>query len=273
MSPHWIRYQKAKRLSWDPVDINLVEDQRHWGQLSAEERDATARACGMFLGGEEAVASDLAPMLIALRRRGNQDAACAFLASQIWEETKHAEFFQRWLTDVPQVREPARSTGPAHHHLFEEVLPQRLDALLHDPSDEALVRAITTYHLFIEGTLAEAGYHGFYWIFEGRNQMPGLVEGIRLVQRDEARHVAFGIDLLRELFEGRPSLREVMEEEAENLLPLVIGTLADYFEPYGGEVNPFGLSATHMLEYASSQFAKRNAVLERQKDAGDPLEV
>jgi len=266
MNPHWLRYHKAKRLAWDPQDLNLLPDRRDWDDLADDERDATARACAMFLGGEEAVASDLAPMLVALRRRPDQDAACAFLAAQIWEETKHAEFFRRWLDDVAGSPDASGFTGPSHTALFEEALPAAMDALLSDGSDDALVRAVTTYHLFVEGTLAETGYHGFYQIFERRSIMPGLVEGIRLVQRDEARHVAFGLDLLRECFERDPALRDVMEETAETVLPLVIGTLADYFAPYGGEANAFGLTATEMLEHASAQFAKRQAVLDRGAD-------
>jgi ribonucleoside-diphosphate reductase beta chain len=267
MNPHWLRYHKAKRLGWDPQDLNLLPDRRDWEALSEEERDATVRACAMFLGGEEAVASDLAPMLVALRRRPDQEAACAFLAAQIWEETKHAEFFRRWLDEVAGAPDVSAYTGPSHAALFEDALPAAMDALLTDGSDAALVRAVTTYHVFVEGTLAETGYHGFYSIFERRGIMPGLVEGIRLVQRDEARHVAFGLDLLRECFERDPALRETMEETAEDVLPLVIGTLADYFAPYGGEANPFGLTATEMLEHASRQFAKRQAVLERGADA------
>lgn len=260
---HWTRYHKAKKLAWDPQAIDLDQDRRDWDALTDTERDATVRACALFLGGEEAVASDLAPLLIALRRRDGQDAACAFLAGQIWEETKHAEFFRRWLDEVPESVELGAHSGPSHTELFEHVLPVRLDALLADASDEALVRAVTTYHLFIEGMLAETGYHGFYEIFESRGIMPGLVEGIRLVQRDEARHVAFGLDVLCDAFGRDAGLREMMEDEAESLFPLVVGTVGDYFTPYGGDVDPFGLTATEMLTYASAQLGKRQAVLER----------
>ena len=262
-SSHWTRYHKAKKLAWDPQDIDLDQDLRDWDALDDERRDATIRACAMFLGGEEAVASDLAPMLIALRKRPGQEAACAFLASQIWEETKHAEFFRRWLGTVAGDVDAGAYDGPSSTALFDVHLPRALDTLLTDDSDEALVRAVTTYHVFIEGMLAETGYHGFYSIFESRGIMPGLVEGIRLVQRDEARHVAFGIDLLREAFERDAALRDVMEDEAETLFPLVVGTLEDYFAPYGGEQNPFGLTATEMLTYASSQLGKRQAALDR----------
>ncbi len=260
---HWARYHKAKKLAWDPQAIDLDQDHRDWAALNEEERDATIRACALFLGGEEAVASDLAPLLVALRRREGQDAACAFLASQIWEETKHAEFFRRWLAEIAGDVDLDAYTGPSHTELFDRVLPDRLDTVLTDASDEALVRAVTTYHLFVEGTLAETGYHGFYEIFERRGILPGLVEGIRLVQRDEARHVAFGIDMLREAFEQDGDLRDVLEVEAEMLFPLVVGVLGDYFAPYGGEQDPFGLTATELLMFASAQFGKRQAALER----------
>ncbi len=266
---HRTRYQKAKRLAWDPQHIDLEQDRRDWAALSDVERDATARACALFLGGEEAVATDLAPLLVALRRREGEGAACAFLAAQIWEETKHAEFFARWLSEIAGGADPTAFAGPSHAALFQEALPAALDAVLTDPSDAALVRAVTTYHLFVEGTLAEAGYHGFYRIFEARGITPGLVEGIRLVQRDEARHVAFGLDLLRAAFARDAGLRDVMEAEAERLFPLVVGTLADYFDPYGGETDPFGLTATEMLEYAGAQLAKRYAVLERPLSADE----
>lgn len=267
--PHWTRYHKAKRLAWDPQDLNLTPDQHDWERLSEEERDGLVRAAAMFLVGEEAVAGELAPLLVALRRRPGQEGACAFLASQIWEETKHAEFFTRWLDEVAGLPEGASYTGPSHGALFERVLPETLQAVLDDGSDAALVRAVTTYHVFVEGTLAETGYHGFYRILEERGIMPGLLEGIRLVQRDEARHIAFGIDVLREAFARDAALREVMEETAERLFPLVLGTLEDYFAPYGGEANPFGLTATELMTFASGQLAKRQAALERIEPAAD----
>mgnify|MGYP001801611401 FL=1 len=95
------------------------------------------------------------------------------------------------------------------------MLPTNLDAVLTDESDEALVRAITTYHVVIEGMLAESGYHGFYRSFEANEILPGLVKGIRHIQRDEARHIAFGLDLLRAAFQRSPNTRAVCEETIE----------------------------------------------------------
>jgi ribonucleoside-diphosphate reductase beta chain len=259
MSSHWQRYQKAKKLTWDPRDVDLEQDRRDWAAMSHDERSGALRACRMFLGGEEAVASDLAPLLIALRKRDAGQDRQFFLVSQLWDEARHAELFARWIEEVAGGDDDS-GHGDAHRQLFEEVLPQTLDALLTDDSDEALVRAVTTYHVIIEGTLAETGYNGFYRSRKDNDVLPGLVQGIELVQRDEARHVAFGIDLLRETFVSSPEARAVMDETAAGQFPLVMGILGDYFEPYG-DVNPFGLTMESMLEFAQSQFMKRYAAL------------
>jgi ribonucleoside-diphosphate reductase beta chain len=260
---HRRRYQKAKALAWDPAAFDLEQDKADWAAFSDEERDAALRACALFLGGEEAVAGDLAPLMVALRKRPGNEAACAFLASQLWEEAKHAEFFERWITEVAGAPDLAPYASEPHAALFEQRLPEALDRLLTDRSDEALVRAVATYHVLIEGTLAEAGYHGFYTCFKENDVLPGLVAGIEHVQRDEARHIAFGLDLLRERFAENPALAGILEEEAEAIFDLVVGILADYFAPYGGAENPFGLRADDIMLFAGNQLGKRMAVLER----------
>lgn len=260
---HRRRYQKAKALSWDPAAFGLEQDKADWAGFSDEERDAALRACALFLGGEEAVAGDLAPLLVRLRKEPGQEAACAFLASQLWEEAKHAELFDRWITEVAGAPDLAPYASEPHAGLFEKRLPDALDRLLTDPSDEALVRAVATYHVLIEGTLAEAGYHGFYTCFKQNDVLPGLVAGIEHVQRDEARHIAFGIDLLRERFARDPALSEILEEEAEATFDLVVGILADYFAPYGGAENPFGLRADDIMLFAGNQLGKRMRTMNR----------
>ena len=260
---HRRRYHKAKALAWDPAAFDFEQDKADWAAFSDEQRDGALRACALFLGGEEAVAGDLAPLMVALRKRPGQGAACAFLASQLWEEAKHAEFFARWIEEVAGSPDLAPYASEPHAELFERRLPDALDRLLTDRSDEALVRAVTTYHVLIEGALAEAGYHGFYTSFKQNGVLPGLVAGIEHVQRDEARHIAFGIDLLRERFAQDPALTDVMEAEAEALFDLVVGILADYFAPYGGAENPFGLRADDIMLFAGNQLGKRMAALER----------
>jgi len=65
-----IDYHKAKELMWDPRQVDCVPDRRDWAAMSAEERDLILRVGALFHAGEEAVAHDLAPLLVAVRRAG-----------------------------------------------------------------------------------------------------------------------------------------------------------------------------------------------------------
>lgn len=63
----------------------------------------------------------------------------------------------------------------------------------------AQVVASTTYNMVVEGTLAETGYHALYEVLDGRGILPALREGVGLLQRDESRHIAYGVYLLTRL--------------------------------------------------------------------------
>lgn len=259
-APDRMRFLKAQKLHWHADAIDLTDDAAQWATFSERERDSILRACAMFFAGEQAVATDLVPLLAALRRRGGYDDACTFLISQLWDEARHVAFFERWLHTVTGSAPPPLADAPNHALLFGTLLPTALDRLDTDTSPEALVAAVTTYHVIVEGMLAESGYHGFYRCFRERGVLPGLVAGIELVQRDEARHIAFGLDLLGTWLDDAPALRAVFDREAGTLVPTVLGVLADYFVPYG-DANPFGLTMTEVLDEASRQFSRRLAAL------------
>jgi len=86
------------------------------------------------------------------------------------------------------------------------------------------------YHMIIEGVLAETGYHGFYQALRGRNLLPGLVQGIELVQRDEARTSPLGVLLQRQV-RATPQLWGVIEERMSDLLPAALNIVGDVFIP------------------------------------------
>ena len=79
------------------------------------------------------------------------------------------------------------------------MLKQRTDRLSAEPEDtEALVEAVTLYHMVIEGMLALTGQHFIMDYNESEGTLPAFVEGFQNVARDEHRHVAFGSVFLRE---------------------------------------------------------------------------
>ena len=84
--------------------------------------------------------------------------------------------------------------------LFDEMLKGRVDRLAAEPEDtEALVEAITLYHMIIEGALALTGQHFIIEYNTRSGTLPGFVEGFENVARDEHRHIAFGVRFLTDM--------------------------------------------------------------------------
>jgi ribonucleoside-diphosphate reductase beta chain len=263
-SPAMVEYHKAKRLHWDPQALSFTQDRVDWEALTVREQEGVLQTCALFLAGEEAVTHDLAPLLIGLRQYGGRVEEELFLTVQLYEEAKHFEFFDRWLSEV--VARPvdfAEFATPSYQALFYAELPEKLNQCLHDHSPLTLAQASACYHMVIEGVLAETGYYSFARSVKTRGVLPGLLQGVQLVQRDEARHIAFGLHLIASFLAEFPDLWPQVLESMNRGLMLCTGALAEAFERYPvGEV-PFGLDPNDLIEYASRQFSKRYAALER----------
>src|SRR5262245_30807933 len=197
-------FQQAKRLrTWDPPAIDFSRERAAWSGFDAAEKDFLLRTVALFQAGEEGVTSDLLPLIMAVAEEGRIEEEI-FLTSFLWEEAKHVEFFRRWLDEIGVHEDLEKFMTPSYRHLFLVELPTALDALRTDRSTEAQIRAAVTYNMIIEGVLAETGYHGFRESLEASGKLPGLLEGIRLVSRDESRHIRYGVFLLDRLINDTP---------------------------------------------------------------------
>ena len=264
-------FQKAKKLGvWDPQAIDFSRDAADWNAFDDDERDFLLRTLTLFQAGEEGVTSDLLPLIMAVADEGRLEEEI-FLTSFLWEEAKHVEFFRRWLDEVALATEDLeRYLTPSYRQLFFIELPTALSALKTDRSVEAQIRASVTYNMIIEGVLAETGYHGFRLSLEANNKLPGLLDGVRLIARDESRHIRYGVFLLDRLINASPRGWDVMNDWMNQLLRPALGVVSEFWEGYEDEVGPFGQRMETYLEYASTQFDKRMKVLER--DRGKSLE-
>ena len=264
-------FQKAKRLgTWDPQQIDLSHDAADWASFDDGERDFLLRTLTLFQAGEEGVTSDLLPLIMAIAEEGRLEEEI-FLTSFLWEEAKHVELFRRWLDEIALATgDLQRYLTPSYRQLFLVDLPEALGALKSDRSVEAQIRASATYNMIIEGVLAETGYHGFRQSLEANNKLPGLLDAVRLISRDESRHIRYGVFLLDRLINASPRGWDVMNHWMNELLRPALGVVSEFWEGYEGEVGPFGQRMETYLEYASTQFDKRMKVLER--DRGKSLE-
>jgi len=160
-------YQDAVERGWSPSEIDLSRDVETLVEAHDEKPGVVEYLKGTlakFGAGEEAVTEDLAPFAVALEDIEDQ----MFITTQLYDEAKHAEFFDRYWREV--VNEAERRVGterttPDESRWFPEGYVELFErneeathTLLEDDSPEARVRAYSHYHLTVEGVLAQAGY-------------------------------------------------------------------------------------------------------------------
>ena len=84
-----------------------------------------------------------------------------------------------------------------YRELFDGILHECAETLRKDPSDmNALVRGVTVYMVVIEGTLALTGARFMIRSLKEMDLLPGFRQGFTAVNRDESRHVGFGVKFL-----------------------------------------------------------------------------
>lgn len=256
-------WQKAKKLgTWNPTNIDFSQDVSDWRQLDEREKDLLLRLSAQFQAGEEAVTIDLLPLLMTVADQGRIEEEM-FLTSYLWEEAKHVDGFSRFLEEVTGSHgELERFITPAYQQIFFEEQPRAMNRLLTDRSPEALADAAVAYQMITEGVLAETGYHAYYTVLDQRDILPGMKQFIGLVQRDESRHIAYGVFLLSRLVaEFGEALWDRIEARLNRLMLIAIQHIGESLLPYGDDI-PFGIEADDFVDFGMSQFQKRYARIE-----------
>jgi len=255
-SPPMRLFEKAKRLGvWNPSEIDLSRDAADWRGLADDERDLLLRLTALFQAGEEAVTSDLLPLIRAVAAEGRVEEEL-FLASFLWEEAKHADFFARFLDEVAGGQHDlARYHTPSYRALIYEALPAAMERLSADPSPFAQAEAALTYNMIVEGVLAETGYHAYFRMLQANDLLPGTREAIRLLKQDESRHIAYGVYLLSRLIAADDAVWDHVEGRMNELVMHALGLIDEAFAAY--DPMPFGLQIDDFSSYALAQFQKR----------------
>jgi ribonucleoside-diphosphate reductase beta chain len=147
--------------------------------------------------------------------------------------------------------------------LFDGILHDCAEALRLDPTDvTALVRGVTVYMIVIEGTLALTGAHFILRTLKELDLMPGFRAGFTAVNRDESRHVGFGVRFLADAIREDDSHRATVQDTLAETLP--IGTLAlappMADDPYDFET-PFGYRSSEIYEFALRSLSKKLAAM------------
>ena len=201
------------------------------------------------------------------------EEARIFLCTQIADEARHVAFFDRFYSEVgvleadglnERLEETSEHLNPEFEDLFDELLKQRVDRLAVEPEDaEALVEAVTIYHMIIEGMLALTGQHFIIDYNEKMGTLPAFVEGFTNVARDEHRHVAFGARFLRDMAIQDPRYGDAIQRTLAEVGPVADGVLRPKWIPadQGDDVEIFGTSVAETRAFAMKALERRLKVI------------
>jgi ribonucleoside-diphosphate reductase beta chain len=220
----WRLWEKSKKLFWDPADLDFSQDAVDWQGMPDEERILVALSARGFMVGEEAVTLDIVPLLRCMSDLGRLEDTM-YLSMFTMEEAKHTEMFRRWFDAVDLdpsslddlVRAQQEAIGQRGQGVFDGALTTVMRRLDTDRSPQAILDATLIYNQLVEGVAALAGYHRWEWVFRKLEKLPGLEAGLKLTQRDERRHIAYGTYLGRQILAENPELWEWVEQRWEKL--------------------------------------------------------
>jgi len=260
-------YNLWERQQWATQDIDFTQDRIDWHErIPEEERFQRMYGLSSFFIGEQKVAEELGPMM----RAAPTEEMRVFLCTQIADEARHVRFFNRFYDEVgvldattlqDRLAETSEHVNPEFNELFDEMLKGRVDHLARNPEDlEALVEAITLYHMVIEGMLALTGQHFILQYNEQVGTLPGFVEGSNNIARDEHRHVAFGARFLREMACEDTRYADAITRTMAEVAPIADAVLQPkwYVE---GETEIFGASMDETRAFAMKCLERRLKVI------------
>jgi ribonucleoside-diphosphate reductase beta chain len=259
-------YRLWERQQWRTQDIDFTQDRIDWHErIPPEERFQRMYGLSSFFIGEQRVAEELGPMM----RAAPTEEMRIFLCTQIADEARHVQFFNRFYDEVgvlesdnlqDRLAETSEHLNPEFNVLFDEMLAGKVDRLARDPGDlETLVEAITLYHMVIEGMLALTGQHFIITYNEDVGTLPGFVQGFNNIARDEHRHVAFGARFLREMAQADTKYAEAIQRMLIESAPAADGVLQPPWYEEGMEL--FGVSMEETREFAMKALQRRLKVI------------
>jgi ribonucleoside-diphosphate reductase beta chain len=263
-------FMRWQRQHWSTEDFDFTEDARQWADpdlISDEERKFMLFGFSQFFLGEERVTVELLPFALGAPSHEAQ----VFLTTQISDEAKHMVFFDRFYrevlgmkaADIGEMLDTQRvNVNKDWETLFDGILHDCAERLRKDPTDfAALVRGITVYMVVIEGTLALTGARFIIRSLKEREWLPGFTAGFTAVNRDESRHVGFGIKFLADAIKADPANARIVEATLQECLPVASLVFVPPWveDPYNFQT-PF-YHSSEIFAYAMKALSKKLAAM------------
>ena len=263
-------FMRWQRQHWSTEDFDMTEDARQWADpdmFTEDERKFLAFGFSEFFIAEDRVTVELLPFALA----APQKEAQLFLTTQISDEAKHVVFWDRFYREVfnsdadgiaEQLNQHRYVVNKDWETMFDEILHEAAERLRKDPTDfSALVRGVTVYMIVIEGMLALSAARFMIKSLKERDWFPGFVQGFTAVNRDESRHVGFGVKFLADAIKADKANADIVIQTLKETLPVAPMVFVPPWvdDPYDFET-PF-YHSSEIFEYATKALSKKLAAM------------
>jgi ribonucleoside-diphosphate reductase beta chain len=270
-------YALWERQNWRAHELDFSVDREQWVTTPAQAQQHTTWSLGSFYIGEERVTADLVPF-VAAAPSGEVEA---FLSTQLVDEARHAVFFDRFGSEVMvleagdlrgRLKELESMMMEPWHTLFDEDLRGISKRIAERPDDfELFVEGVTTYHMVIEGVLAMTGQHFLLKYMEAHGMYPGFRKGFSLVERDEHRHIAFGVRFLKDAIEQDARYGDVVLNKIIELVPRASLVFAPPYAESPQDFISYGYRSDEIYGFAYRSLKRRMGLLGLEIPPADEL--
>jgi ribonucleoside-diphosphate reductase beta chain len=260
-------YALWERQNWRAHELDFSVDREQWVTTPRESQIHTTWSLGSFYIGEERVTADLVPF-VAAAPSGEVEA---FLSTQLVDEARHAVFFDRFGSEVMvleagdlrgRLKELEAMMMDPWRQLFDDDLRGISRRIAERPDDlELFVEGVATYHMVIEGVLAMTGQHFLLKYMEDHGLYPGFQKGFSLVERDEHRHIAFGVRFLKDAIEQEPRYADVVLNKVLELVPHATLVFAPPYAESAREFTSYGYGSDEIYGFAYRSLKRRMGLL------------
>ncbi len=197
-------YRQAMNNFWIPEEINLNQDIKDYRNLNKAEKKAYDRILS-FLTYLDSIQTANLPNLQTYIT-ANEINLC--LAIQTYQEAIHSQSYSYILDTIcsPDERTRILYLWKEDDHLLKrnKFIGDQYNEFIKDDSEFNLMRVLIANYI-LEGIYFYSGFSFFYNL--GRNgKMPGTVQEIRYINRDENTHLWLFRSMINDLKEERPDL-------------------------------------------------------------------
>lgn len=197
-------YRQAMNNFWIPEEINLSVDVKDYKMLPKAERRAYDKILSFLIFLDSIQTANLPN--ISEYITANEVNLC--LSIQAFQEAVHSQSYSYMLDTIcePQERNGVLYQWKEDSHLLKrnEFIGNLYNAFQEEKSPRMLIRTIIANYI-LEGIYFYSGFMFFYNL--GRNHlMPGSVQEIRYINRDENTHLWLFRNILLELKKEEPEL-------------------------------------------------------------------